>query len=348
MEDRFDLLDEPAGLQVAEDGRPRRLDLHARIRARHGRHAAPLVDRLHGFELEVSEQPDVDDVPVRADHRRPAPEIDPRLGVRPHEGPVPEQRHHRGLPDGRAPPLIVGVDDHGATRGKELGPRRRDRDGPASLQREPDPRKLRWKLLIHDVRLRQGRLAGDAVEARPFPAVEEALVEQADEDRLAERAVLIGVRAIRVREIRRHPHPFRDSENALPDPRNLLAALCDERLAVPLVEGLRVLLLDRPLDVDPVLVETEREHDGLAEHALRAGDHVDQGVRDDRARVPVTAWVRRGSIDHVRGPSLRRVRVERGLALPCSEELPLELGVPSIRGKLRLGHVRRRLESAGP
>src|SRR5207245_4354520 len=121
-----------------------------------------------------------------------------------------------------------------------------------------------------------------------------------EEDRLAERAILVGVRVVRVLEVRRHPDADGELEQAVADRLDLFAALLDEGLPVPSMERLARLPLDRPLDVDPVPVEAEREEDRATEHALRAGDHVDHRVRHDGADVPRAARIRWRRVDDVR------------------------------------------------
>src|SRR5207245_4177701 len=109
-------------------------------------------------------------------------------------------------------------------------------------------------------------LADGAPERRAFAAVEEPFRPQLEEDRLAERAVFVGIGVVRVVEVRRHADADRQLEQAVADRLDLLAAFLDERLAVPAVERLARLLLDCTLDVDPVPVEAERKEDGAAEH----------------------------------------------------------------------------------
>src|SRR5207245_3105303 len=123
-------------------------------------------------------------------------------------------------------------------------------------------------------------------EGRAFPAVEQTLGPQLEEDRLAEGAVFVGVRVVRVCEVRGHPDPDGELEETVPDRFDLLPALRDERFPVPAVERFPGPLLDRPLDVDPIPVEPEWEEDGTAEHALGPRDHVDHRIRHDRPDVP--------------------------------------------------------------
>src|SRR5207247_4468802 len=119
-------------------------------------------------------------------------------------------------------------------------------------------------LLVLDVRLGEGRLAQGAPERRALAPIEEAFRPEFEEDRLAVRPVLVGVRIVRVREVRGHPDPRRELEQAIANRLDLLAALRDERLAVPFVERLAGLLLVRALDVDPGPVYAEREQERAA------------------------------------------------------------------------------------
>ena len=341
--DRLRLLEDPVGLEGQEDLRPRLLDGQARKGPCDLRHPALHVDRLHGVELELPEEADVHHVPVRADHRGAAPEVRVRLRMRDDRDGPAKDRDRRGLPHRPGPSRVARVHDHGAARGEQLGAGRRDRHGAPALEGELDPREGGRELLVQDVRLRERRAARDAVERRPLPPVEQPLVEQVDEDPLAVRAVRVGIRVVRVREVHRHPHPAGDVEDPLPDAGDLLPALRDELLAVPLVERLPVLSLHRPLDVDPVPVKPHREEDRLPEHPLGPRDHVDQGVPDDGPRVPVPARVRGRGVDHERGPAVRVERVQGGLPGPRRDELLLDREVPLFPLQLRFGHGRCRL-----
>src|SRR5207249_2791837 len=155
-------------------------------------------------------------------------------------------------------------------------------------------------LLVIDVGFRERGLADGTPERRALASVEEPFRPQLEEDRLTERTVLVGIRVVRVFEVRRHADTGGELEQAVADRLDLLAAFLDERLAVPAMERLARFLLDRTLDVDPVPVEAEREQDRASEHALRAGDHVDHRVRHDGADVPRAARIRRGRVNHVR------------------------------------------------
>src|SRR2546422_374253 len=164
------------------------------------------------------------------------------------------------------------MDDHRATRGEQLRSRRRDLDLPFRRERELHPHEVRGSLLVIDVGFCERGLTNGTPERRPFAAVEQPSRPELEEDRLAERAIFVGIRVVRVVEVRRHADADRQLEQAIADRLNLLAALLDERLAVPAVERLACLPLDGPLDVDPVPVEAEREQDRTPEHALRASD----------------------------------------------------------------------------
>src|SRR5207247_11334057 len=98
-------------------------------------------------------------------------------------------------------------------------------------------------------------LADGTPERRAFASVEEPFRPQLEEDRLAERAIFVGVRVVRVLEVGRHADADRQLEQAIADRLDLLAALPDDRRGGPAVARLACLPLDGPLDVDPVPVE---------------------------------------------------------------------------------------------
>src|SRR5256885_14274169 len=231
------------------------------------------------------------------------------------------------------------MDDHRATRGEQLRSRRRDLDLPLRRERELHPHEVRGSLLVIDVRLGERGLANGTPERRPFAAVEQPSRPELEEDRLAEGAVLVGIRVVRVLEVRRHGDAGGELEQAVANRLNLLAAFLDERLAVPAMERLARLLLDGPFDVDSVPVEAERERDRTPEQALRAGDHVDHRVRHDGADVPRAARIRRWRIDHVRQLSgLRGKAIQVGLGLPSGEDRLLERRLPGFLLERRLSH----------
>src|SRR3989454_10715467 len=240
------------------------------------------------------------------------------------------------------------MDDHRATRGEQLRSRRRDLDLPLRRERELHPHEVRGSLLVIDVRLRERGLANGTPERRPFAAVEQPSRPELEEDRLAEGAVLVGIRVVRVLEIRRHADAGGELEQAVANRLNLLAAFLDERLAVPAMERLARLPLDGPLDVDPVSVEAEREQDRASEHALRAGDHVDHRVRHDGADVPRTARIRRWRIDHVRRLSgLRGKAIQVRLYPPRFQDVFLVGRLPRLLPEFRFTH-RWAVESREP
>ena len=215
-------------------------------------------------------------------------------------------------------PGVVGVDHHRATGREQLRARRRDRQvASAGEDRELHPDEARGAVFVLDVRLGEGRLAHRAPEGRAFPAVEESFRPKFEEDRLTEGAVFVRVRVVRVCEIGRQPHADRYFQEPVPDCLDLLAAFRDEGLPVPSMERLAGLLLDRPLDVDPVPIEAEREEHGPPEHPVRSGDHVDHRVRHDGPDVPRAARIRRRGVDHVDGlPTGRGERIQIGFRLP--------------------------------
>src|SRR2546427_3439583 len=186
------------------------------------------------------------------------------------------------------------MNDYRPAGREQLWSRRRDLDLPFRRERELHPHEVRGSLLVIDVGFCERGLADGTPERGALAAVEEPFRPQLEEDRLAERAVFVGIGVVRVLEVRRHADADRQLEQAVANRLNLLAALLDERLAVPAVERLARFPLDGPLDVDSVPVEAEREQDRASEHALRAGDHVDHRVRHDGADVPRTARIRRG------------------------------------------------------
>src|SRR6266705_372599 len=155
------------------------------------------------------------------------------------------------------------MDDHRSTRGEQLRSRRRDLDLPFLREWELHPHEARGSLLVIDVGLRERGLADGTPERRAFATIEEPFRPQLEEDRLAERAVFVGIVVVRVVEVRRHADADRELEQAVADRLDLLAALLDERLAVPAMERLARLPLDRPLDVDSFSVEAEREQDRM-------------------------------------------------------------------------------------
>src|SRR5213594_1913549 len=239
------------------------------------------------------------------------------------------------------------MDDHRATRGEQLRSRRRDLDFPFRRERELHPHQVRGSRLVIDVRLRERRLADGTPERRAFPAIEEHFGPQLEEDRLAERAIFVRIGVVRMVEVRGHADADRQLEQAIADRLDLLAALLDERLAVPAVERLARLLLDGPLDVDPVPVEAEREQDRTPEHALRAGDHVDHRVRHDGADVPRAARIRRRRVDDVsRLPGLRGEPIQVGLGPPGFQDVFLVGRLPRLLPEFRFTH-RRVVESRG-
>src|SRR5881397_2917380 len=239
------------------------------------------------------------------------------------------------------------MDDHRATRGEQLRSRRRDLDLPFRRERELHPHEVRGPLLVVDVGLRERCLADGTPERRALAAIEEPFRPQLEEDCLAERAVLVGIRVVRVVEVRRHADADRQLEQAVADCLDLLAAFLDERLAVPAMQCLARLLLDRPFDVDPVPVEAEREQDRASEHALRAGDHVDHRVRHDGADVPRAARIRRGRVNHVRRLSwLRGKPIDVGLYPPRFQDVFLVGRLPRLLPEFRFTH-RRAVESRG-
>src|SRR5437879_8501364 len=162
------------------------------------------------------------------------------------------------------------LDANRAVRREQVASRRRDLDLSLRRQRELHPDEVRGSLLVIDVRLRERGLALGTPERRALAAVEEPLRPELEEDRLTERAVFVGIRVVRVVEVRRHSDADRQLEQSVADRLDLLPAFLDERFPVPAVERLARLLLDRPLDVDSVAVEAEREQDRRTEHALRA------------------------------------------------------------------------------
>src|SRR5207247_9936178 len=96
-------------------------------------------------------------------------------------------------------------------------------------RREFQPDEIRRPLLVVDVGLRERRLANGTPERRPFAAVEESFRPELEEDRLAERSVFVGIRVVRVLEVRRHADANRKLEQAVADRLDLLSALLDER-----------------------------------------------------------------------------------------------------------------------
>src|SRR5256712_11035538 len=202
------------------------------------------------------------------------------------------------LPGEAGEPGALRMDDHRAARHEQLRPRRRDPDLPFRYQQEFHPHKVRGPLLVIDIGFGEGRFADGTPERRALAPVEEPFRPELEKDRLAEGSVFVGVRVVRMLEVRRHADADRELEEAVTDRLDLLAAFLDERLAVPTVERLARLLFDGPLDVDPVPVQAEREQHGATEHPLRASDHVDHRVRHDGADVPRPARVRRGRGGH--------------------------------------------------
>src|SRR5256712_2393825 len=198
------------------------------------------------------------------------------------------------LPGEAGEPRVLWMDDHRAARHEQLRPRRRDPDLPLRCQREFHPHQVRGSLLILDIGFGERCLADGTPERRALAPVEEPFRPELEKDRLAEGSVFVGVRVVRMLEVRRHADADRELEQAVTDRLDLLAAFLDERLAVPTVERFARLLFDGPLDVDPVPVQAEREQHGATEHPLRASDHVDHRVRHDGADVPRPARVRRG------------------------------------------------------
>src|SRR5712664_282623 len=122
------------------------------------------------------------------------------------------------------------MDDHCAACRKEFRPRRRDPDLSLRRQRKLDPHEIRGPLLVIDVGLREWRLADGTPERRPFAAIEQAFRPELEEDRLAEGAVLVGVRVVRMLEVRRHADADRELEQAAADRLDLFSALLDEGL----------------------------------------------------------------------------------------------------------------------
>src|SRR5206468_4771609 len=209
------------------------------------------------------------------------------------------------------------MDDHRAAGDEQLRPRRRNPNLPFRREREFHPDEIRGPLLVIDVGLREWCLANGTPERRPFAAVEGSFRPELEEDRLAERSVLVGIRVVRVLEVRRHADADRELEQAVADRLDLLSALLDERLAVPTVERLARLLLDRALDVDSVPVEAEREEHGASEHALRPGDHVDHRIRHHGADVPRAARIRRRRV-----PLVGWLFARPGAAIPAATGAP--------------------------
>src|SRR3972149_201143 len=187
------------------------------------------------------------------------------------------------------------------------------------------------------LRRREGRLARGAPEVRTFPTVKQPAGPQFKEDGLAERTVFVGIREVQVPQVRGQARTRREVEEPLSDCLDLLSTFEDERLAVPLVEGLPGLLLHGALDVDAVPVEAEWKQDRLAGHPLGAGEHVDHRVRHDGPDVPRAARVRGRRVNRVDG--LARLRGEPGEGRLRPPGLPDPL--LKARVSRRLPHARR-------
>src|SRR2546427_8067288 len=162
------------------------------------------------------------------------------------------------------------MDDRRWARREQLRSRRRDLDLSLRRQRELHPDEVRGSLLVIDVRLRERGLAHGTPERRALAAVEEPLRPELEEDRLTERAAFVGIRVVRVVEVRRHSDADRELEQSVADRLDLLPAVLEERFPVPAVARLARLLLGRPLDGDSAAVAAEREEDRMTEHAPRA------------------------------------------------------------------------------
>src|SRR3990170_1770502 len=341
----------PICLRLAEQLdrlRPGGLDLQALQGSGGVRHPTAFIDRLHGLEPQLPEELEVHHVPIGADHRGAAPELRLRRRMRDDGHLVSVDRDAGLLPVRRREALVVRMDDDRATRGEELGSGRRDRD-VALVEGEGHPDEFRCPLLVVDVRLREGRQADGTPEGRTFPPVEEVLRPELEEDRLAVRPVLVGIRVVDSPEVRGHPRADGELEEPVSDPLDLLSTGVDERLPIPLMEWLPGLTFDRPLDVDPVPVEAEREQHGLAEHPLAPSDHVDHRVRHDGADVPRAARVGWRRVDDVDRLSRGRVEaVEVRLRLPRGENLFLEGGLPGFLLQRRLSHEWTRWTRSGP
>src|SRR3990170_7583153 len=98
------------------------------------------------------------------------------VGVGLHGHPGAENGDRGHLTKGCSPPPVVRMDDHGAACGQQLRPRCCDRDRPATLEWELNPRELRRHRLVPDVCLPAGRLAIYTIETRVLAAVEEPLL----------------------------------------------------------------------------------------------------------------------------------------------------------------------------
>src|SRR5256886_10116007 len=95
------------------------------------------------------------------------------------------------------------MNDHRPAGREQLRSRRRDLDLPFRRERELHQYEVRGSLLVIDVGFCERGLADGTPERRALASVEEPFRPKLEEDRLTERAVLVGIRVVRVLEDRK-------------------------------------------------------------------------------------------------------------------------------------------------
>src|SRR5947208_6895900 len=172
---RLDLVEGAADPELVDRLLAGSVDFQAFQEAGRLGHPACLVDGLERIETQLAKHGEVDHVPVRADHRGPAPEFGLRARMRDDGHLVTVEGHACLLALQRAVSLIAGMDHHGTTGREEFGSGCRDLDLATRGKGELHPNEARRPVLVLDVRLGEGRFAYGTPEGRAFSAVEEAL-----------------------------------------------------------------------------------------------------------------------------------------------------------------------------
>ncbi len=118
------------------------------------------------------------------------------------------QRRRHGLPDQRRIPRIVGMHEDRHAGRQQLGPRRRDRQRRAVLQRESQRIECRLAFEVVQLRLRDRRLALGTPDRRRLAAIRAPRLIQPQERKLRDAPRDVADRAIRIAPVDREPQPL--------------------------------------------------------------------------------------------------------------------------------------------